>query len=343
VIAFAKKRIGIAQDLLKRQEARQLRPDQEYNVLKRSVTFALRDVARAANVLARQIGGVRTVRDQPGTGRDPLTPVPITEQREALDLITGSLLAADSLRVSPELQRKLGADFSERSDALRNGEGSAQTDYSPSVQVLGMQRSLLGALMSDTIATRLLESSEKAPAGSDRALRMSELYDRLSKAVWSELDARADIAPLRREVQRDHVNRIAAVLKEVEERGPISAGELSGGGKGTGSWWGWSDGKRALEWLFWAGEVTTRTRRGFERIYDLPERALPASVLNAPTPPEDEAQRELLRLSIRSLGVASERCLRDYFRLLPQDAKAPEIVHPIELLDRAYQGGTTSG
>jgi hypothetical protein len=212
VIAFAKKRIGIAQDLLKRQEARQLRPDQEYNVLKRSVTFALRDVARAANVLARQIGGVRTVRDQPGTGRDPLTPVPITEQREALDLITGSLLAADSLRVSPELQRKLGADFSERSDALRNGEGSAQTDYSPSVQVLGMQRSLLGALMSDTIATRLLESSEKAPAGSDRALRMSELYDRLSKAVWSELDTRADIAPLRREVQRDHVNRIAAVL-----------------------------------------------------------------------------------------------------------------------------------
>ena len=212
VIAFARKRIAIAQDLLKRQETRQLRPDQEYNVLKRSVTFALRDVARAANVLARQIGGVRTVRDAPGTGRDPLTPVPITEQREALDLITGSLLAADSLRVSPALQRKLGADFSERSEALRNGEGSAQTDYSPSVQVLGMQRSLLATMMSDTIATRLLESSEKAPAGAGRALRMSELYERLTKAVWSELDGRGDIAPLRREVQRDHVNRIAAVL-----------------------------------------------------------------------------------------------------------------------------------
>ncbi|HEX2541879.1 MAG TPA: zinc-dependent metalloprotease [Caldimonas sp.] len=212
VIAFAKKRIAIAQDLLKRQEVRQLRPDQEYNTLKRSVTFALRDVARVANVLARQIGGVRTVRDAPGTGRDPLTPVPISEQRDALDLITGSLLSADSLRVSPALQRKLGTDFSERLEALRNGEGSAQTDYSPSVQVLGMQRSLLATMMSDTIATRLLESSEKAPAGTDRALRMSELYDRLTKAVWSELDSRGDIAPLRREVQRDHVNRIAAVL-----------------------------------------------------------------------------------------------------------------------------------
>jgi hypothetical protein len=162
--------------------------------------------------LTRQIGGVRTVRDAPGTGRDPLTPVPIAEQRDALDLITGSLLSADSLRVSPALQRKLGTDFSERLDALRGGEGSAQTDYSPSVQVLGMQRSLLAAMMSDTIATRLLESSEKAPAGTARALRMSELYERLTKAVWSELDTRSDIAPLRREIQRDHVNRIAAVL-----------------------------------------------------------------------------------------------------------------------------------
>jgi hypothetical protein len=212
VIAFAKKRILIAQDLLKRQETRQLRPDQDYNLLKRSVSYAIRDVSRSAYVLARQIGGVRTVRDAPGTGRDPLSPVPFAEQRDALDVITGSLLAADSLRVSPTLQRKLGTDFDERWEALLGGEGSAQTDYSPSAQVLGLQRALLAELMSDTMATRLLESSEKAPSGSARALRMPELYARLTQAVWSELDGRGDIAPLRRDVQRDHVNRIAALL-----------------------------------------------------------------------------------------------------------------------------------
>jgi len=211
-IGFAKKRIAIAQDLLKRQESRQLRPDQDYNLLKRSVSYAIRDVARAANVLSRQIGGVRTVRDAPGTGRDPLAPVPVADQREALDVITGSLLSADSLRVSPTLQRKLATDFSERWEAIRGGDGSPQTDYSPSEQVLGLQRSLLAVLMSDTVATRLLESSEKAPAGAGRALRMPELYSRLSQAVWSELDGSGDIAPLRREVQRDHVNRIAAML-----------------------------------------------------------------------------------------------------------------------------------
>ena len=211
-IGFAKKRIAIAQDLLKRQESRQLRPDQDYNLLRRSVSYAIRDVARAANVLSRQIGGVRTVRDAPGTGRDPLAPVPVADQREALDVITGSLLSADSLRVSPTLQRKLATDFSERWEALRGGEGSTQTDYSPSVQVLGLQRSLLAVLMSDTVATRLLESSEKAPVGTTRALRMPELYSRLSQAVWSELEGSGDIAPLRREVQRDHVNRISTML-----------------------------------------------------------------------------------------------------------------------------------
>jgi uncharacterized protein YcaQ len=133
---------------------------------------------------------------------------------------------------------------------------------------------------------------------------------------------------------------IEEVRREIGARGPIGAGELSIGGKGQGSWWGWSDGKRALEWLFWAGEVTTATRRGFERLYDLPERVLPPDVLNAPTPSVEEAQRELLRLSIRALGVASERCLRDYFRLEAQDAKAriPELVEAGELIPVTVEG-----
>ena len=55
---------------------------------------------------------------------------------------------------------------------------------------------------------------------------------------------------------------VAEVLAEVRDRGPLSAAELSVGGRSRGSWWGWSDGKTALEFLFWAGRVTTATRRG---------------------------------------------------------------------------------
>ncbi|MGO4706434.1 winged helix-turn-helix domain-containing protein [Microvirga sp. 2MCAF38] len=133
---------------------------------------------------------------------------------------------------------------------------------------------------------------------------------------------------------------IEKVRQEIAARGPIGAGELSDGGKAKGSWWGWSDGKRALEWLFWAGEVTTASRRGFERLYDLPERVIPSSILNAPTPSEDEAQRQLLRLSIQALGIASERCLRDYFRIGPTIAKArlPELVEAGDLVPVTVEG-----
>jgi uncharacterized protein len=121
---------------------------------------------------------------------------------------------------------------------------------------------------------------------------------------------------------REHRAFIDTVLAEVAARGPLRASELENGGRGKGSWWGWSEGKRALEWLFWAGLVTTATRRGFERVYDLPERCLPAAVLAMPTPPAEEAQRALLRIAARALGVATLRDLREYFRLPVLDARA---------------------
>jgi uncharacterized protein YcaQ len=140
---------------------------------------------------------------------------------------------------------------------------------------------------------------------------------------------------------RDRAALIAEVRREIADRGPLSAAELGHPHKGEGGWWGWSDGKRALEWLFWAGEVTTATRRGaFERVYDLAERALPRAVLDAPTPPEAEAQRALLRIAAEALGVATARCLRDYFRLPAEATKAriAELVEAGELLPVAVEG-----
>ena len=132
---------------------------------------------------------------------------------------------------------------------------------------------------------------------------------------------------------RERAELIAQVRSEIAERGPISAGELSHQHKGEGGWWGWSEGKRAVEWLFWCGVVTTATRRGtFERVYGLTEHVLPQSVLAAPTPTEADAQRELLRISAQCMGVATERCLRDYFRLRPGDAR-PRIAELVEAGD----------
>ena len=120
--------------------------------------------------------------------------------------------------------------------------------------------------------------------------------------------------------RRDFVDR---ALDEIARRGPLSASELEIGTKGAGGWWGWSEGKRAVEGLFWTGELTTATRRGtFERVYDLPHRVLPRAIVDTPTPPRDEAQRQILMIAARAMGVATLRDLRDYFRMGVADTKA---------------------
>ena len=213
-VAFAKKRIEIARDLIRRQETRVLKPEADYAVLRRSVGFAVNDAARAIGVLSRQIGGVRTLRDHPGSGRDPLVPVPASVQREALDVLASSVFAADSLRISASLQRKLAPDYSERLEAAFGG--GVATDYSLVSVMVNLQRALLAQLMSDGVAGRLLDSEGKfevaAKGKAGEGFRLSELYSRLTREVWSELGSSADIPVSRRELQRDHAGRLAGML-----------------------------------------------------------------------------------------------------------------------------------
>ena len=110
--------------------------------------------------------------------------------------------------------------------------------------------------------------------------------------------------------------------REVERRGPSAVGDFDSHANRKGGWWGWSDAKSALEWLFWTGQLTT-AKRGptFERIYDVPERVFPHAVLDTPTPDEADAKRLLIEHSARALGVGTEICLRDYFRLDPVSSR----------------------
>ncbi|MDP1818404.1 MAG: crosslink repair DNA glycosylase YcaQ family protein [Acidimicrobiales bacterium] len=113
------------------------------------------------------------------------------------------------------------------------------------------------------------------------------------------------------------------ILAAVAERGPVPLGQLDHLGAAIkrtkpapGNMWNWTPAKKAVEWLFWRGEVSAvRNPQTFERSYVLPERILPAAVLEAPTVPTDAAHKELLLRAARSHGVGSARCLADYHRL----------------------------
>ncbi len=114
---------------------------------------------------------------------------------------------------------------------------------------------------------------------------------------------------------------VQEVYCRVEHEGPLAASEMEGG-RGRGGWWGWSETRIALELLFWQGRITAASRRkSFERLYDLPERVIPAEILDLPTPERREAQARLVMLAAEAMGVASESDLRAYFRLGVADAR----------------------
>lgn len=116
---------------------------------------------------------------------------------------------------------------------------------------------------------------------------------------------------------------VDALLTAVRERGPVTLAELEHLGDDIkrppprpGAMWNWTPAKKAVEHLFWQGAVSAlRNPQSFGRHYVLPDRILPAEVLAAPTPPDDEARKALLLRAARSHGVGSARCLADYHRL----------------------------
>jgi uncharacterized protein len=121
-------------------------------------------------------------------------------------------------------------------------------------------------------------------------------------------------------LQKERPHFVTEVLDRVREAGPLKASDLSAPRPDrAGAMWNWHDHKIALEWLFFSGQITaTHRTTAFEKVYDLPERVLPSDILATPTPDPADAVRELVRTAARALGVATERDLRDYFRLRPE-------------------------
>ncbi len=106
----------------------------------------------------------------------------------------------------------------------------------------------------------------------------------------------------------------ARVLKRLASEGPLTSTEL-GGAKRGGEWWDWSEVKVAVEWLLDIGEVVCATRRGWRRVYDLPERVLAPEVLAAAEPDDAACLRALAEVAGRSLGVATLGDLADFHRV----------------------------
>ena len=171
---------------------------------------------------------------------------------------------------------------------------------------------------------------------------------RLRMQKWSEQEMWGSMA----RINAERPELVGWIRDRIAEHGPVGARkldelaqqELAGhsGSRSRENWgWNWSEVKTACEYLFVTGAITAARRNSqFERLYDLPERVLPAAAVSTPTPDVAETMRILVRRAAAALGVAGEYDLRDYFRTgaeLTRTAIA-DLVDSGELLPVTVQG-----
>lgn len=108
---------------------------------------------------------------------------------------------------------------------------------------------------------------------------------------------------------------VEAVYQQIASQGPLTVSDLEDPGRRKGSWWGWGEGKTALEWLFGTGRITGYRNGSFARLYDLPERVIAPQYLSAPPVPQPDAYRHFLQLAVRHFAIGTATDLADYYRL----------------------------
>src|SRR5687767_770096 len=194
----------LSRELWDRWQDRKLPDDEGRDVLYRNVVAGFNQYSLATQVAAKYVGGVVYVRDHAGSARASFTPIAPERQREALKLVTEGLFQVDSFKFKPEFLTRLAAD------PFEAGVGE-RASFTLLTRVLDLQTQVLDRLMSDKVASRVLDSSVKTENGK-KALSLSELYDALQAAIWSDLKGAGDISLMRRNLQREHVKRLTVIL-----------------------------------------------------------------------------------------------------------------------------------
>ena len=212
----------------------------------------------------------------------------------------------------------------------------------------------LGAVQLDTISVlaRSHELVAYARLGAVGRARVERAYWGRGSATFEYWSHAACILPLedwpayafkrrarrvkgkRWDVLQDRDKTSAEVVARLRAEGPLTANELGGAKKG-GVWWDWSDVKIAAEWLLDVGDLVVRSRRGFQRVYDLAERAVPAELLGEDRT-DEECAAHLVAAAGRELGVATVSDLAVYHGLPNRLARA--VLGSVPLTEVSVQG-----
>ena len=207
-LVYLQKRLLISQELWQRLQTKKLKPGESYAMLRRTFDAGFRQFTRSAALIAKYVGGVYYVRDFAGTSQLPLTPVPPAKQRQALTIVASGIFSADSFRFKPEFLRSMGIDYL---DIGLTNTARFNPDFSLRARVLSVQVGMMNTMLSDAVLARIQDSESKV-SSTDQALTLPELFAALRSSIWSELATGGSISGPRRDLQREHLRRVAGVL-----------------------------------------------------------------------------------------------------------------------------------
>ncbi len=209
-LGFAQRQIKLARELWDRTTTRALAADEDLSLYRRALSRVLASMGSSLPFAAKYVGGTFTTRATAGANLPLLVPVPAAQQRAALEVVVTEVFSSASFKFDPQVLARLGVDHHEPRNPAQPG-----VDFSLPTAVLTLQRGALDTLMADGLAGRLADAESRV-ADPRQLLSYSEVQRRLSTAVWSELSPAnkgpGDIDSLRRNLQREHVRRLATGL-----------------------------------------------------------------------------------------------------------------------------------
>ena len=213
-LAYYKQRMKLSRELWDRLQNMNLATGESYERLTRSFRSGFNQLNRVAPLAAKYIGGVHIRRERAGSKVGVFEPVSAAKQKEALALITKDFFGIGSFKFKPEFIARLATDRFERTMS----DGSMQT--SVALLVAGVQKGILDHVYSPAVATRLAEVGMKVNDPKE-TLGLSDVYDTIQDAIWSEAKTGQETSLIRRNLQREQLRRMTDVL--VKPAGPWPA------------------------------------------------------------------------------------------------------------------------
>ena len=215
-LAYYKLRMKLSRELWDRLQNMNLATGDSYERLTRSFRSGFAQLANAAPLAAKYIGGIHTRRERAGSSKPLFEPVSASKQKEALSLITKDFFGTDSFKFRPELIARLA------NDRLNSFEPQSNFQLSVISLVAGVQRGILDHVYSPTVASRLAEVGMRVNDPKD-TLGLADVYDTLQDAIWAEAKSGQETTLLRRNLQREQLRRMADVLVKPAGSWPADA------------------------------------------------------------------------------------------------------------------------